>query len=223
MKTNILSSNSLLITEIFKSIQGEGHYSGLPCSFIRLTGCNLSCHWCDTTYAYENGTHFDIDDIINTILIHETKLIEITGGEPLLQNNVFFLIKKLHEHGKIILLETNGSITIKEVPNYVHIIMDIKTPYSNGYSKNCFENLSYLKKSDEIKIVIENYRDFEWSMTICDSYDLHNLVEKPIILQPVFNLLSPMILAKWIIESRKFFKLGIQLHKYVFGDNIQGV
>jgi 7-carboxy-7-deazaguanine synthase len=223
MSLLVLSGKKLIITEIFQSIQGEGHYSGFSCSFIRLTGCNLLCKWCDTTYAYENGNNMDIQDIVSEMDRFNNKFVEITGGEPLLQKNVYNLFDSLHRRNYRLLLETNGSLLIDKVPEYVHIIMDIKTPSSGGYRQSWINNLAYMKKSDEIKIVVSNYEDFEWALKICTSNHLFDFFEKPIILQSAFGILREQDLAGWILESGKFFKMGVQLHKYIFGELVRGV
>ncbi|MDH4263452.1 MAG: radical SAM protein [Spirochaetia bacterium] len=223
MSTKVLSDKKLDITEVFQSIQGEGHYSGIPCSFIRLTGCNLLCKWCDTTYAYKNGESLEINDIINEINIFNNELVEITGGEPLLQDNVYDLIDYLHQNNNRVLLETNGSLFIDRVPEYVHIIMDIKTPSSGGYTEGYLKNLPIIKKTDEIKIVISNYNDFKWALNMCLDNNLFDYFEKPILVQPAFGILNEQDLAAWILDSKVFFKLGIQLHKYIFGEHVRGV
>ena len=222
MNFQALCDKKLVITEIFQSIQGEGHYSGFPCSFIRLTGCNLSCKWCDTEYAYDNGTSMDIDEIVTNVSEFNNRIVEITGGEPLLQENVYTLFDLLHQRGNHILLETNGSLLINQVPEYVHIIMDIKAPGSDGFDLNALKNLSYIKRTDEIKIVISNYEDFEWALETCSTNQLFNFFEKPIILQPAFRMLPEQELSRWILNSGKLFKLGVQLHKYIFGENVRG-
>jgi len=219
----VKSGNKLTITEIFQSIQGEGHYSGYPCGFIRLTGCNLLCKWCDTKYAYDDGSIMDVEDIINEVNSLNTDLVEITGGEPLLQDNIYLLFEALQQQKKRVLLETNGSILIDRIPKYVHIIMDIKTPSSDGYSDTFIKNLAYLKKTDEIKIVIASFEDFEWILDTAVLYNLFEIVDKPVILQPAFGILPEQELAAWILDSGKPFKLGVQLHKYIFGEFARGV
>jgi 7-carboxy-7-deazaguanine synthase len=222
MMTDI-QNNSLSINEIFNSIQGEGLYSGQPCTFIRLTGCNLRCTWCDTKYAYTNGKKMSTQNIIQTVLEYNCNLIEITGGEPLLQEEVFSLINDLHNYRKKILIETNGSLPILNIPHFVHVIMDIKPPSSNGFSKQSIENIKFLKKTDEIKIIIEKHDDFVWANQLISKLNLFNKLNNPIILQPVFGVLQERELASWILESKNKYKLGIQLHKYIYDENMMGV
>ncbi|MDH4128535.1 MAG: radical SAM protein [Spirochaetota bacterium] len=212
-----------MVNEIFQSIQGEGHFSGYPCSFIRLSGCNLNCNWCDTKYAHGQGTAMDINEILSTIDSFENNIVEITGGEPLLQDNVYMLFDLIHQSNKRILLETNGSILLNKVPEFVHIIMDIKTPNSGGYHSNFLKNLSYLKRTDEIKIIISCHEDFEWILEICNSNKLFDFFIRPITLQPVFGKLAEHDLAHWILSFGKSFKMGMQLHKYIFGEFARGV
>lgn len=220
---NTISTAQLKITEIFYSIQGEGAFSGYPCSFIRLSGCNLSCTWCDTTYSHQEGELLSIEDVCNKVDAYNCNLVEITGGEPLLQDNVYPLLNSLNSMNKNILLETNGSVSLEKVPPYVHIIMDIKTPSSNSSSDMFIENIPFLKKSDEIKIVISDREDFNWTVKVCNDYKLLNLFTVPITLQPAFGILKENDLAEWILSSGYNFKLGVQLHKYIFGDQIRGV
>jgi len=223
MNSTILPQTSLEITEIFYSIQGEGSYTGLACAFIRMSGCNLSCVWCDTKYSHSQGNNFSIPEILKAINLYNCNLVEITGGEPLLQKNIYPLFEMLNRDKKKILLETNGSISLNRVPDYVHIIMDIKTPSSMAYSDFFIENLPYLKYSDEMKIVISNRKDFDWALNLYSSFNFNELLEKPVILQPAYKILSEKSLAMWILESGKSFKLGLQLHKYIFGENVKGV
>ena len=215
--------NFLDINEIFYSIQGEGTYAGYPCVFVRLNGCNLRCIWCDTKYAlYKDFIKLSIEDIIEKINTFKSNIVEITGGEPLIQDQTYELIENLHKNKKTILLETSGSICIKKVPHYVHIIMDIKAPGSGEQNKNIYSNIKTLKPTDDIKIIIGSIKDFKWVEKLVKN---HNLFARknPVILQPAFNKISASLLGEWIKDSKFLFKLGLQLQKYIFSEKERGV
>jgi 7-carboxy-7-deazaguanine synthase len=205
------------VTEIFTSIQGESSYAGLPCTFIRLSGCNLRCKYCDTRYAFKEGYEMSLPNIINEIKKSGLGLIEVTGGEPLLQKDVFPLITKLLDEGYKVLVETNGSINIKDVDKRAIIILDIKTPNSNMLEKMDFSNLDMIKKDDEIKFVITDREDYEWSLDFIHKNSLHSKCH--ILMSPAYGFLKPDKLAKWIIDDKLNVRLNIQIHKYIFGDN----
>lgn len=154
------------VNEIFLSIQGESSRAGLPCVFVRLTYCNLRCSYCDTEYAFYEGSDFSIDEIVNRIKSYDCNLVEITGGEPLMQNECLDLMKKLCESGFDVLLETSGSLPIDSVDSRVMIIMDLKCPSSGMLKKNLYTNIPFLKRNDEVKFVIGNYEDYKWSKEI---------------------------------------------------------
>ena len=202
----------LKISEIFKSIQGESSYSGFPFFFIRLTGCNLRCSYCDTQYAYSAGKDFTIDFIIDKIAHSNIDKILLTGGEPLLQENIYILIDKLIEIGKKVFIETNGSILINKLRKEVIKIIDFKTPSSLMAEKNNFDNVNFLNKEDEVKFVISDKDDFLWSIDIVNNYNLHKKT-KNILFSPVANKLEPKTLANWILEKDLNIRLQIQLHK----------
>ena len=166
---------NLKINEIYYSIQGESSYSGLPCVFIRLTYCNLRCSYCDTEYAFYEGKDLDIKQIIKKVNSYKCDLVEITGGEPLLQKNCIKLIDELEKNNKKVLIETGGSLPIKNISKNTHIILDLKCPSSNMKSKNLWDNLDYIKKTDEIKFVIGNKTDYNWVKKIIKK---HNLEKK---------------------------------------------
>ena len=213
----------LQINEIFFSIQGEASYMGYPCIFIRLMGCNLRCTWCDTAYAFYEGKKMSIAQILEIILSYPSKLVQITGGEPLLQENTYILIRDLHQAKYKILLETSGATSIQKVPHYVHISMDLKAPGSNEQDKNYFSNIDYLKRTDDIKVVIANIADFEWVKNIVQQYNLFERFDMAPILQPVFNKFSLKELANLIQYSSLPFRLGIQLHKFIYPESTRGV
>ena len=211
----------LEVTEIYKSVQGESTYMGLPCVFIRLTGCNLRCVWCDTTHAFHNGEILSIDQIIDRVKSYETNLIEITGGEPLLQKEVFPLMELLLKNKFQVMLETSGSLLIKNVPKEVIKIIDFKCPGSGEENKNLWENLNYLSSNDEIKFVIADKADYEWSKKVLQDYELDK--KAPILFSPVFEKLKLKDLTEWILEDNLPVRLHTQLHKYIWGSKSIGV
>src|SRR4030095_9403047 len=172
-KDSLMRGNNILkINEIFYSIQGESTSAGLPCVFVRLTYCNLRCVYCDTEYAFYEGKDMSIDDILDEIRKYNCKLVEITGGEPLVQDNVHILMRKLCDTGYTVMIETGGSLPIENIDKRVKIIMDLKTPYSKMEKKNRYENITFLKPTDEIKFVIGSREDYEWTKDIIAKYDL---------------------------------------------------
>lgn len=209
------------VCEIFTSIQGESSYAGLPCTFIRLTGCNLRCSYCDTVYAYEEGTELTEDEIINKVKAAGTNTVEITGGEPLLQGDVFNLIKRLLDEGYTVLVETNGSQDIKGIDKRAVIILDIKTPGSKMSEKMRLSNLTYLKPADELKFVITDRRDYDWSKNFIIEHGLSGKCK--ILFSPVFGNVDPADLSTWIISDRLDVRLNLQLHKYIYSPDARGV
>lgn len=202
------------VCEIFASIQGESSYAGMPCTFIRLTGCNLRCSYCDTSYAYYEGRELTEDEILRKVQRACIDLVEITGGEPLLQNEVFRLIKRLLDKGYTTLVETNGSQSTKEIDKRAVVILDIKTPGSDMSKEMDFSNLDFMKSSDEVKFVITSRVDYEWSKEIIQRY---KLMEKcHLLFSPAFGILPPENLARWIIADGLNIRLNLQLHKYIF-------
>ncbi|GAB4425993.1 MAG: radical SAM protein [Turneriella sp.] len=214
---------TLKVNEIFYSIQGEGSYALYPCIFIRLSGCNLRCVWCDTTYSFHDGNAQSLTEILSQIAPWQTSLVEITGGEPLLQRNVYTLMEMLRESGRQVLLETSGSILIDKVPDFVHIILDMKAPASGESAANKYENLALLKASDDLKIVVANQADFSFAVDLVAEYALTAKLLRPVILQPVFGELAPAELGEWIKDSRIPFRLGLQLHKYIYDPGLRAV
>lgn len=201
------------VCEIFASIQGESTYAGLPCVFVRLAGCNLRCIYCDTTYAYYEGREMSEDEILKAVSSYGIKLIEITGGEPLLQRDVLLLMERILDNGFTVLLETNGSISIKDVDKRAVIIMDIKTPKSGMFERMDLLNLKYLKPQDEIKFVITDREDYEWVRDFIRDYGL--LDKCKTLLSPAYGILPPASLSEWIIEDKLSVRLNLQLHKYI--------
>ena len=203
------------INEIFYSIQGEGAWTGLPNIFIRTTGCNLRCSFCDTKYAYNKGREMTLNEIIKKIKQYPCKYVCITGGEPLLQKDIIYLIDELLKKGYKISIETNGSLTIEKLldKKSLMISLDIKCPSSNMYENNYLENINFLKKDDQLKFVIKNKKDYEYAKRILEKY-------KPlctVFFQPVWGK-NPKILTKWIIDDGLNVKLGLQIHKIIWGE-----
>jgi 7-carboxy-7-deazaguanine synthase len=204
----------LNINEIFYSLQGEAREVGLPTIFIRLTGCPLRCTYCDTEYAFKGNNLLSINDIIAKIKQYKTKLVCVTGGEPLAQINCHILLDRLVKENYQISLETSGSIDITEVNPSVSIVMDIKTPDSTEADKNRYENIEKLQVKDQLKFVIGSKPDFDWSVNILDKYP----TQAGVLFSPVFNLITPTQLADWILEQQLNVRLQLQLHKILWGD-----
>lgn len=204
------------ITEIFKSIQGESSYAGLPCSFIRTTGCNLRCVWCDTQYAFYGGKEMTMDQIVSTVESHQCELVEVTGGEPLLQADVPELCSELMRKNHTVLVETSGAIDVSILPDGVIKIMDIKCPESGMMEKMDWQNLKRLTPKDEIKFVINGRKDYEWASDILHRYQLHT--QNLVLFSPVYEKMRPDELAEWILEDRLPVRFQVQLHKVLWGE-----
>lgn len=209
----------LKITEIFFSLQGETNRVGLPTIFIRLTGCPLRCQYCDTAYAFSGGENVSIDTILKKIAPYQTKYVTVTGGEPLAQPDCFLLLKKLCDTDFDVSLETSGALDISTVDPRVVKIVDVKTPGSAESSKNKFDNFSYLLPHDQLKFVICNRADYDWSKKIMSEYDLKNKCE--ILFSPSFEDLSAQTLADWILQDQLPVRFQMQLHKIIWG-NVAG-
>ena len=211
----------LRVNEIYHSIQGESSKSGLPCVFVRLTYCNLRCTYCDTEYAFYGGEDKSIEKILNEVKKYTCKLVEVTGGEPLVQKETLELMKRLCNEGFDVMLETGGSLPIKDIDERVLIIMDLKCPSSKMEKKNLYENIDYLKQNDELKFVIGNREDYDWSKEIISKYDLINKSE--ILFSVVFGELEPVSLVYWIIEDKLDVRFQLQMHKYIWHPETKGV
>ena len=209
------------INEIYLSVQGESTHTGLPCVFIRLTGCNLRCSWCDTAYAFHEGKNMSIDEILQKVENFGIHLVEITGGEPLMQDNVYTLMRRLIESGYKVMLETGGSISLERVPKDVIKIMDLKCPGSGEQAKNNLDNLKLLLPHDEVKFVILDKKDYEWSRDIIKSYKINETAH--ILISPVFDKLELKEIVKWILKDRLPVRLQTQLHKIIWDKNTIGV
>ena len=209
------------INEIYLSVQGESTHTGLPCIFVRLTGCNLRCSWCDTAYAFHEGKNMSIDEILQKVESFGIHLIEITGGEPLMQDNVYTLMRRLIEKGYKVMLETGGSISLERVPKDVIKIMDLKCPGSGEQEKNNLDNLKLLVPHDEVKFVILDKKDYEWSRDIIKRYKINETAR--ILISPVFDKLELKEIVKWILKDRLPVRLQTQLHKIIWDKNTIGV
>ncbi len=217
-----LRGDVLKVNEIFYSIQGESTKAGLPCVFVRLTYCNIRCVYCDTEYAFYEGVDRTIDDILNGIKSYDCKLVEITGGEPLVQENVHLLMKQLCDSGYDVMIETGGSLPIEVIDKRVKVIMDLKTPYSKMEKKNRYENIQYLKQTDEVKFVIGSRDDYDWAKEILEKYDLVNKTEQ-VLFSPVFDKVENIELAEWILQDKLSVRFQLQMHKYIWHPMTRGV
>ena len=209
----------LKINEIYASIQGESSHTGLPCVFIRLTGCNLRCSWCDTAYAFYEGNDLTIEETLQKVETFGLGLVEITGGEPLLQEDVYPLMEALLKKGYRVMLETGGALPIDKVPEKVIKILDVKCPGSGEEKKNHLENLKLLSPHDEVKFVLLDRADYEWSRDLLQKHDLSTQV----LFSPVYDKLNLKDLVQWILEDRLPVRLQTQLHKVIWSKDTIGV
>jgi 7-carboxy-7-deazaguanine synthase len=212
---------TLTINEVFHSIQGESIYTGLPCVFVRLTYCNLRCSYCDTEYAFYEGKDMTIDEILDAVAGYQCKLVEVTGGEPLVQDGVFELMTRLCDEGYEVLLETGGSLDISRVDSRVRRIVDLKCPSSKMMSKNYWTNIDHLTPNDQVKFVIGTREDYEWSKEIVSKYCLDK--KCPVLMSVVFGELEPVQLAEWILQDKLDVRFQLQMHKYIWTPEMRGV
>lgn len=211
----------LRVNEIFHSIQGESTHAGRPCVFIRLTYCNLRCDYCDTEYAFFEGVERSLDEIVSIVKGFGCGLVEVTGGEPLIQKETIPLLERLLDGGLEVLLETSGAWSIEDVPDEVRIIMDLKTPGSGMVAHNRWENLAHLDESDEIKFVICDRADYEWARGVIGEHDL--TARHAVLLSPSFDELDPRELAEWILEDGLPVRMQLQVHKFIWSPTARGV
>jgi 7-carboxy-7-deazaguanine synthase len=212
---------SLVVNEIFHSIQGESSRAGLPCVFVRLTYCNLRCSYCDTEYAFTEGSLISIEDILRKVESYNCKLVEVTGGEPLAQEGVHDFMRLLCEKGFEVLLETGGSLDISSVDPRVKKIMDLKCPGSGMEKKNLYANVGHLLPTDEVKFVIADRADFDWAVNIIHRENLFQRCH--VLMSGVFDVLEPVTLSEWILESRLPVRFQLQTHKYIWAPETRGV
>lgn len=216
-----MDNEYLLLYEIYFSIQGESSYMGLPCIFIRLAGCPARCQYCDTEHAFNGGQKTSIAEILNQIQAYHCSLVLVTGGEPMAQKNCIILMKQLILLKYKVILETGGIIDLKNVPQEVIKVVDIKTPASGELNSMIWDNLNYIKPHDEIKFVICNQEDYQWSKQIIKNY---NLSEKStVLMSPSFNELKAEQLAQWILSDQLNVRMQLQLHKYIWDPTSRGV
>lgn len=209
------------INEIYKSIQGESTYAGRPCVFIRTTGCNLRCEWCDTPHAFEEGREMTVDTILAQVGSYSCRLVELTGGEPLLQKEAPVLVTKLLDGGYTVLIETSGSLDIRPMDPRSVIVMDIKCPGSGMAGAMRWDNIPSLKPSDQVKFVIKDRTDYDWAIEVLERYPLLN--QRVVLFSPVFGTMDPRLLAEWILEDGLPVHLQLQLHKYIWHPEARGV
>jgi 7-carboxy-7-deazaguanine synthase len=212
----------LTINEIFYSVQGESSYAGQPCVFVRLTACDLRCSWCDTPYAFHEGSKRDLDAIWREVDAFDCPLVEVTGGEPLLQEDVYPLMQGLLDRGKTVLLETGGHRNTSRVPREVVTILDIKCPGSGESAANDWTNLDRLRPRDEVKFVIKDRADYEWARQVVLARELPRRASA-IHFSPVHGVLDPKTLSEWVLADRLPVRVQLQLHKYIWSPDARGV
>lgn len=212
----------LRIHEIYASIQGESSFAGMPCTFVRTTGCNLRCSWCDTTQAFHGGETLSRSEVLERALAFETPLVELTGGEPLLQSGVLPLLTELCDRGRVVLIETSGERDISKVDPRVHRIVDMKAPGSGESARNRYANLSVLTLRDELKFVLKDRADYEWARDLLARERLDEKVAH-VLFSPVHGVLDARELVAWVLADRLRVRVNLQLHKYVWGAETQGV
>jgi len=217
-----VKEDTLLVHEIYASIQGESTFAGLPCTFVRLTGCNLRCVWCDTPAAFHGGTRMTRQEVLARAVALGTPLVELTGGEPLLQSGAIPLLRELCDAGKQVLLETSGEACIADVDPRVHKIMDLKAPGSGECHRNRWSNLEHLTRRDEIKFVLADRADYDWMKAAIREHRLEDKVGT-LLASCVFGSLSPKDLVAWVLEDRLRVRVQLQMHKYIWGAEAQGV
>jgi 7-carboxy-7-deazaguanine synthase len=209
------------INEIFKSIQGETTHVGIPSVFVRTTGCNLRCLWCDTAYAFYEGREMTVEEVLEEVRGHQASHVVVTGGEPLLQEEVYPLFQRLIASGYTVLVETGGSLSVEEIPPEVIKILDLKCPGSGMTSRMDWRNLDYLTPRDEVKFVIENREDYEWAREVVEKHP--KIPASQILFSPVHGSLDPAFLAEWILKDRLPVRLQLQIHKIIWGKDARGV
>ncbi|HEY0429863.1 MAG TPA: radical SAM protein [Pyrinomonadaceae bacterium] len=215
--------SSLRITEIFLSIQGESTHAGRPCAFVRLTGCPMRCVWCDSVYTFTGGERLSFEEIFARLKNFGCNLVEVTGGEPLAQKNVFSFIKQLCDGGFEVLIETGGFVSIEKVDERANVILDVKCPASGEAERNYWPNLKRLRaEKDEVKFVVNDLSDWEFAKKIIREYDLENRA-RAILISPVFGVENLPEIAGAISQSNLKVRLNLQLHKYIWGADVHGV
>ncbi len=222
-----MTPQSVRVTEIFHSIQGESTWAGLPCTFVRLTGCPLRCVWCDTAYAFHGGTRMSIAEVVETVAAKRCRLVEITGGEPLVQPGAATLASRLVDDGYTVLVETSGAVDVSVLDDRVHTIMDLKCPGSGEADRNLWANLDHLSARDEVKFVVSGRDDFEWAADVVRRHGLDERVRAgslgALLVSPVWGLEEIEELAAAILASELPVRFQTQLHKHIWGPDRAGV
>ena len=216
-----MRADTLKVIEIYQSIQGESSLAGQPCTFVRLAGCPLRCRWCDTVYSFEGGFVKSIPDILLEVKKLSPKIVELTGGEPLAQENCIDLIKLLISENYRVMIETGGSESIETMPGEVHIVMDIKCPGSGMEKKNKLSNLAFMKSSDDLKFVVASKSDFDWAVAFIKEHQIQNKMN--LLVSPAWGLVDPKDLVTWILQAPMPLQLNLQIHKYIWGPRVKGV
>lgn len=211
-----------MVNEVYLSLQGESSHQGKLCAFVRLTGCHLRCRWCDSTFAFRGGERMEVEEVVRKVIELGAPMVELTGGEPLLQPGVYPLMETLLERGLLVLLETSGALDVRLVPQGVRKIVDLKTPSSGECDRNDFRVLDSMGPGDELKFVIGSREDYEWSR---EQIQRRSLSSRPfqLLCSPVFGMLEPKLLASWIIADRLPVRFQLQQHKQVWEPNTRGV
>ena len=212
---------NLLIHEIYRSIQGESTFAGLPCVFVRTSVCGQRCVWCDTPHAFTEGTEMSVAEVVRQVLEFDCPLVELTGGEPLLQAETRPLMTALADAGKTVLLETGGAEDVSRVDPRVHIIMDLKCPDSGECERNRFDNLAHLKSADQIKFVIASRRDFDWTVETIRRHELDRRFI--VLLRSVFGRVALSDLAAWLLATGLDVRMQLQMHKFIWDPRARGV
>ena len=215
-------TQKLTVNEIYRSIQGESTWAGLPCVFVRLTFCDLRCTYCDTAYAFYAGTKMTLLETLERVMAFDCPLVEITGGEPLLQRNVLPLMKELCDRGKTVLIETSGAHDISGIDTRVHRIMDLKTPGSGEAERNRYENIMHLTARDEVKFVIGSREDYLWSKQKIAEFELTTRCGT-VLFSPIFDRINPREIVEWLLEDNLRVRFQLQMHKFVWAPETQGV
>ena len=212
----------LTVNEIFHSIQGESTHAGRRCVFVRLTACDLRCSWCDTPYAFHEGRKMSLDDILAEVERYDCDAVELTGGEPLLQKDVYPLMQRLLDRGKTVLVETGGHVSLEQIPPAVHTIMDVKCPGSGEAHTTDWRNLSRLDAGDEVKFVIKDRADYDYACDVLRRHGLEKTVGA-VLFSPVHGVLDPRVLSEWVLADRLPVRVQLQVHKYIWSPETRGV
>jgi 7-carboxy-7-deazaguanine synthase len=212
----------LTVNEIFHSVQGESTHAGRPCVFVRLTACDLRCVWCDSPYAFHEGRKMSIDEVVDHVVGYGCDLVEMTGGEPLLQKDVYPLMQRFHDAGMTVLVETGGHRSIEQVPPWATVVMDVKCPGSGEAARHDAANFARLRRHDEVKFVIADRADYDYA---CEVVAREGLLEKTaaVLFSPVHGRLDPKTLSEWVLADRLPVRVQLQLHKYIWGPEVRGV